>query len=386
MAGLITELITETMNQQHHDSFPQWLLEKQQEASVELQSLKEPSRQLENWRYTDVKRLLIDSEKVINTTQRKDVVIDENTVVVTLSENGFKVSGNCPQSLTVKSIVEVDSNEWFDLKFDQETVINLLNTAAFNQGVSIECSGENDCSIVLIYDFDDLSLWQYVRNQINITKQGKLEFTEIWHNGQVNVVNVFLLGEASQLNRQQNIKHDDALNFISFNQFELASNTQVKSVNQHHGGALQHHMHLVNFNDVAAEFTMGTINKTNNNSNIADLVNVNHNFRDNQSDVTHRSIADDTSQIFTNAKAYVAVGADQSEIEQDLKNILLSPDAKIFSKPELEVYADEVVAAHGSTIGALDEQSLFYLQSRGISIKQAREIMIESFEQEAMSC
>ncbi len=50
------------------------------------------------------------------------------------------------------------------------------------------------------------------------------------------------------------------------------------------------------------------------------------------------------------------------------------------------MYADEVVAAHGSTIGALDEQSLFYLQSRGIDIEQARDIMIESFEQEALVC
>ena len=97
-------------------------------------------------------------------------------------------------------------------------------------------------------------------------------------------------------------------------------------------------------------------------------------------------MAKDQSQIFNNAKALVAPGADQSEIEQDLKNILLSEDAKIFSKPELEVYADEVVAAHGSTIGALDEQSLFYLQSRGVPVAEARDIMIESFEQEAVIC
>jgi len=74
------------------------------------------------------------------------------------------------------------------------------------------------------------------------------------------------------------------------------------------------------------------------------------------------------------------------KIEQDLKNILLSNDAKIASKPELEVYADEVIAAHGSTIGTLDEDALFYLQSRGIPADSARQMMMVSFEQEAIIC
>ena len=166
----------------------------------------------------------------------------------------------------------------------------------------------------------------------------------------------------------------------------MAEKAELLNNNQHQERLLQHLLHRINFNNTCSKYTSGTINKSSRINNISDLVEVNHLHLNNQSDVTHRSIAKDHSQIFNNAKAFVAPGADQSEIEQDLKNILLSPEAKIFSKPELEVYADEVVAAHGSTIGALDDQSCFYLQSRGMDIEQAREIMIESFEQEAVVC
>jgi Fe-S cluster assembly protein SufD len=200
------------------------------------------------------------------------------------------------------------------------------------------------------------------------------------------VVNLYQVNDSAQLQRKQNIYLDETQQFISFNQFDVAENAEIINMNHHQGGSLQHHVHRVNFNATGAKYTSGAINKSFDNNNITDIVVVNHLFPNNQSDVTHRSIAKDQSQIFNNARAMVAPSADQSEIEQDLKNILLSPDAKIFSKPELEVYADEVVAAHGSTIGALDDTALFYLQSRGVDIAQARDIMIESFEQEAMVC
>ena len=66
-----------------------------------------------------------------------------------------------------------------------------------------------------------------------------------------------------------------------------------------------------------------------------------------------------------------------------MKNILLSDDAKIYSRPELEINTDDVIAAHGSTTGQLDELSLTYLRSRGIPKVDAELMLIESFLQEA---
>lgn len=75
----------------------------------------------------------------------------------------------------------------------------------------------------------------------------------------------------------------------------------------------------------------------------------------------------------------VAPGADGSDASLDNKNLLLSAQAEIDTKPELEIYADEVKAAHGATVGQLDERALFYLRSRGIPGAQARALLTAAF-------
>ena len=75
----------------------------------------------------------------------------------------------------------------------------------------------------------------------------------------------------------------------------------------------------------------------------------------------------------------VAPGADGSDASLSNKNLLLSPDAEIDTKPELEIHADEVKAAHGATVGQLDERSLFYLRSRGIPAAEARALLTAAF-------
>ncbi len=58
---------------------------------------------------------------------------------------------------------------------------------------------------------------------------------------------------------------------------------------------------------------------------------------------------------------------------------MLSPDARHFSKPELEIYADDVKCSHGSTTGAIDPEGLFYLRARGLSLSDARALMLYAF-------
>jgi|GEM_PF-1047274 len=395
MAGLINNWLDAAAGLQSKINEPAWLVEKRDSATKQLVTLQDPNRKLESWRYADASRLgqkLLPGEK----TEKAEKVFEDSStdVVIQIDENGFSVVGETPDWLEVQAILGLASQQWQDLSFNQETVVNLANTILFNTGVSITINtqGRNKIDtdipqkLIIDYCFEQPENWHYVRNQIKLAEHSQVVVEERFVSGRVNVVNLYQVCQQAYLQRKQNVHLNKSEQLISFNQFDLADEAEVLNMNQHHGGLLQHHLHRVNFNGSGSKYTSGTINKSYDNNNISDLVEVNHYHKNNQSDVTHRSIAKDQSQIFNNAKAMVAPGADGSEIEQDLKNILLSPDAKIFSKPELEVYADEVVAAHGSTIGALDDTALFYLQSRGVDIEQAREIMIESFEQEAVVC
>ena len=69
---------------------------------------------------------------------------------------------------------------------------------------------------------------------------------------------------------------------------------------------------------------------------------------------------------------------------QQNNNILLTDQASVYAKPELEIYADDVKCSHGSTTGQLDEQALFYLQARGISKVSALELLMAGFVQEVL--
>jgi Fe-S cluster assembly protein SufD len=92
-----------------------------------------------------------------------------------------------------------------------------------------------------------------------------------------------------------------------------------------------------------------------------------------------RGVASDRARgVFRGAIA-VAPGADGSDASLSNKNLLLSPSAEIDTKPELEIYADEVKASHGATVGQLDERSLFYLRSRGIPLAEARALLTAAF-------
>jgi len=106
---------------------------------------------------------------------------------------------------------------------------------------------------------------------------------------------------------------------------------------------------------------------------------IRHKARDTASDALWRGIADGRSRGVFRGAILVAEGADGADAALSNKNLLLSGMAEIDTKPELEIYADEVKAAHGATIGQLDERSLFYLRSRGIPLAEARSLLTLAF-------
>ncbi|HET7562120.1 MAG TPA: Fe-S cluster assembly protein SufD [Rhodanobacteraceae bacterium] len=106
---------------------------------------------------------------------------------------------------------------------------------------------------------------------------------------------------------------------------------------------------------------------------------VTHCGRDTASDSLWRGVADDRARGVVHGRILVMRGADGADGGFYNKNLLLSPDAEIDTRPALEIYADEVKANHGATVGQLDENMLFYLRSRGISLDVARRLLVRAF-------
>jgi Fe-S cluster assembly protein SufD len=106
---------------------------------------------------------------------------------------------------------------------------------------------------------------------------------------------------------------------------------------------------------------------------------VRHAARDTVSDVMWRGVADGRARGILHGAITVAPGADGADARLETKNLLLSPHAEIDAQPVLEIYADEVKASHGATVGQLDERALFYLRSRGVPLAAARSLLIAGF-------
>jgi Fe-S cluster assembly protein SufD len=112
---------------------------------------------------------------------------------------------------------------------------------------------------------------------------------------------------------------------------------------------------------------------------------VRHTARDTTCDILWRGVADQRARGVFHGAITVAAGADGADARLSNKNLLLSAQAEIDTQPVLEIYADEVKAAHGATVGQLDATALFYLRSRGVPAAMARSLLIAGFCGEAFA-
>jgi Fe-S cluster assembly protein SufD len=99
----------------------------------------------------------------------------------------------------------------------------------------------------------------------------------------------------------------------------------------------------------------------------------------------YKGVLDGKGRGVFNGTIYVHQGAQKSNAQQTNKNLLLSQDAWINTKPQLEIYNNDVKCGHGSTIGRLDEEALFYLRCRGIGLEEARSLLTYAFASEMLS-
>jgi Fe-S cluster assembly protein SufD len=112
---------------------------------------------------------------------------------------------------------------------------------------------------------------------------------------------------------------------------------------------------------------------------------VEHQVPNTTSDEEYRGIADHRGRVVFNGKVIVAKDAQKTDARQSSRNLLLSPTAEVDTRPELEIYANDVKCAHGATIGQLDETALFYLRSRGIDLQTARTLLTQAFAASILS-
>ncbi len=111
---------------------------------------------------------------------------------------------------------------------------------------------------------------------------------------------------------------------------------------------------------------------------------VDHRKANSFSNELYKGIMDDKSKGVFNGKIYVRPDAQKTNAFQSNKNILLTDDASIDTKPQLEIWADDVKCSHGATTGQIDAEQLFYLQTRGLDRRQATALLLKAFASDVL--
>ena len=150
-------------------------------------------------------------------------------------------------------------------------------------------------------------------------------------------------------------------------------------------GKLLKNNYFINLKDKNSSFNYNSINLLDNKDYVDDYIEIIHNNKHTTSNTNQKNILNGKSNSVFYSKTIINHNGEKSKASQKNNNILLSSNAKVHSNPQLEIYNNDVKCSHGSTTGQLDDEVIFYIRSRGISLNNAHKILLNGFLNEVTS-
>ena len=356
-----------------------------------------PSKKLENWKFSNSNHLK--SYNVINQDQSdidiKQYLAIENALCfvngkfVKESLNNFIYKNQ----ISISKTIEVEDNEIVKMSnnFQGESLFN-LGIAKFNEGIFIEFKKggkfDTEIKIINVYDKKTENMFIPVFNIFKLNKKNNISIVEKNVNNGFDSfnlrINKFICSDDSKLNHTMIFNDNTKSNSLGYNYYESGLNSIINVDSFNYESLFNKNFIQVDLNQAGGETTINTLNLTKNNEHVDNNILINHNSEHCISFQNVRNILQNKSTCVFNGKVIVADGAQKTDSNQSNKNLLLSKEATAYSNPQLEIYADDVQCGHGSTTGALDKDSIFYLQTRGIRKEQATQILIKAFAHEVI--
>lgn len=177
--------------------------------------------------------------------------------------------------------------------------------------------------------------------------------------------------------RNENINPDEAI-VVGSHRYHSAEQSELNLHTFDFGSGQALHIYKIDLDEYAKTHASHLLLATKK-AQRGNIVYINHNQPHTKSLQESRTILKDEATGIFDGKILIEREAKYSKTTQDSKAILLSKHAHMYTKPQLEIYIDELEASHGSTIGELDEKALFYMRSRGIKIEDARKMLVLAF-------
>ena len=356
-----------------------------------------PSKKLENWKFSNSSHLK--NYNIINQDQSeidiKQYLSMENALCfvngkfIKESLNNFTYKNQ----ISIGKTIEVKDSKIIKMSdnFQDESLFN-LGIAKFNEGVLIEFKEggkfDTEIQIINVYDKKIENMFIPVFNIFKLNKKNNISIVEKNVNNGLDSfnlkINKFICSDNSMLNHTIIFDDHTKSNLLGYNYYESGLNSIINVDNFNYESSFNKNFIEVDLNQTGGETRINTLNLTKNNEHVDNNILINHNSEHCTSFQNVRNILQNKSTCVFNGKVIVADGAQKTDSNQSNKNLLLSKEATAHSNPQLEIYADDVQCGHGSTTGALDKDSIFYLQTRGIRKEQATQILIKAFAHEVI--
>jgi Fe-S cluster assembly protein SufD len=261
-----------------------------------------------------------------------------------------------------------------------------LNTAFFRDGVFIRADGALSAPVHIVYITSDNAdpVVTYPRTLVVAGKGAEVTLVETLlslgpNKHFTDPVTEVALGEGSKVTHYHLLLENLDSYTIGHVRPCLGPDSTYKSVVYEAGSGLMRLDLEVLIEGEGAFADLKGLYVTRDNQHLDNLVSIDHAQPHGKSRLYFKGILDDKSRAVFGGTVYVRPGADKTDAYQEDKNMLLSNEAEADSKPSLEIYADDVKCGHGATAGAVADEAIFYLRSRGIDEQTASRLLIKGF-------
>ena len=354
-----------------------------------------PTKKNENWKYTNLKKF---QNQNFNTSSNFEIskscgINLTNSINLTMI-NGKPIINKNDNNLYVESISDIislkkDKKHLFEIKKkDFKNPFLVLNTANFKDGfyIRIPKMSKTKILIYLLSISDDSTDMKssFPRLHLDLEEDANLDIVhhhignkkQSYHRNNVSIINSSKGSKLKYYNIYEESDRSFSMNNLIVNQ---ESNSNVEINNFFLDSGFMRSDVESNLNGKEAFFSMNGLFLGKKKQFIDNNIIINHNIKETNSKVVYKGILNDHSNGVFNSLVNVPQFSKRINSDQKNHNIVLSKTAKINSNPKLKISCDDVKCSHGSTTGNLDKEALFYLQSRGINNKRAKEILLDSF-------
>jgi len=354
-----------------------------------------PNKRIEDWKFSDLNQIISANFENLDFSKKnidKNVDVDlinefEHNKIIFVDSNISKIDFNHEDKdkFSLKHDLELDE------QLNENALLN-LNTAFLSSYIKFTVKkGYQFQKPLILYNYltsDLVSHGLNLRMDINLEDGSSLDIVNIANQ---NAKNNFLnfrqkinIGKNSVLkNYSLDISPTSNIKY-SFNDINLDKNSHLEYFIFSKGSKFAKHDINCSLNNDHGSVSLNGIIDLDNEKHHEIKTSINHNEENCKSYQLIKSVLNENSKGVYQGKIYVNSKAQKTDGYQLSRALLLNDDVEFNAKPELEIYADDVKCSHGSTSGNIDENSIFYLMSRGLSHAQSKKLLTNGFLNEVI--